>query len=205
VALGGVCPGGPDARAEEAIEPSYGRVQGDVTLVAGVGGALASGGARAEGELRARYLESAGLFGTYEDGPIVGSSAAPRRIIAAGLELRPLFLYRWLQGHETHRARLDLAIDSIGLELGLVWPQPPGGPFEPTPGLEAGLGVEVPLLLDATGLWLAFHGGIRWSDEALSSGRVDTHEQREAYLSITLAWHQVVVAHIVDVGDRAPR
>jgi hypothetical protein len=176
-----------------------------VTLVVGVGGALASGGARAEGELRARYLESAGIFGTYEDGPIVGSSAAPRRVIAGGLELRPLFFYRWLQGHETHRARLDLAIDSIGLELGLVWPQPPSGPIESTPGFEVGLGVEVPLLLDATGLWLAFHGGIRWSDEALSSGRVETHEQREAYLSITLAWHQVVVAHIVDVGDRAPR
>lgn len=203
--LGCVWSGGSDARAGEASEPSYGRVQGDMTLVVGAGGALASGGARAEGELRARYLESAGIFGTYEDGPIVGSSAAPRRVIAAGLELRPLFLYRWLQGHEMHRARLDLAIDSIGLELGPVWSQPPSGPFASTPGFEVGLGVEVPLLLDATGLWLAFHGGIRWSDEALSSGRVETHEEREAYLSITLAWHQVIVAHIVDVGDRAPR
>jgi hypothetical protein len=195
---------GTDARAEGALEPSYGRVQGDLTLVVGAGASVASGGPRAQGELRARYLESAGIFGTYEDGPIVGSSAAPRRIVAAGLELRPLFFFRWLQGHETRRARLDLAIDSIGLELGLAWQQPQSGPFASTPGLEAGLGVEVPLLLDATGLWLAFHGGIRWSDEALASGLVETHEQREAFLSITLAWHQVVVAHIVDVGDRAP-
>jgi len=202
--LAWVCCRSTDARGGEVIEPSYGRVQGDVTLVVGAGGAVASGGPRAEGELRARYLESAGIFGTYEDGPMVGSSAAPHRIIAAGLELRPLFLYRWLQGHETQRARLDLAIDSIGLELGFTWQQPQNGPFASTPGFQAGLGVEVPLLLDATGLWLAFHGGIRWSDEALASSLVETHQQREAFLSITLAWHQVVVAHIVDVGDRAP-
>jgi hypothetical protein len=202
--VGGVswCTG---ARAEGSVEPSYGRIEGDVTLVAGAGGALASGGPRVVGELRARYLETAGIFGTYEDGPIVGSSVSPRRVVAAGLEFRPFFLYRWLQGHETRRARLDLAVDSIGLELGLTWQEPQGSPFEPTPGLQVGLGVEVPLFLDATGLWLAFHGGIRWSDETMASGLVDTAERREAYLSITLAWHQVVSTHIVDVGDREPR
>jgi hypothetical protein len=195
---------GRGARAE-TVEPSYGRLEGDVTLVVGAGGAVASGGPRVEGELRARYLESAGVFGTYEDGTMFGSSGSPRRVIAGGLELRPLFLYRWLRGHETRRARLDLAIDSIGLELGLTWQEPAGGPFVSTPGLQVGLGVEVPLLLDATGLWLAFHGGIRWSDETLASGVVDTSDHREAYLSITLAWHQVVSAHLVDVGDREPR
>jgi hypothetical protein len=203
--VGCVC-AAADARAGGVgVEPSYGRVQGDVTLVVGAGGALASGGPRAEGELRARYLESAGVFGTYEDGPIVGSSAGPRRVLTAGLELRPLFLFRWLRGYETRRERLDLTIDSIGLELGLAWQQPQVRPFEPTPGLQVGLGVEVPLLLEATGLWLALHGGLRWNDEALASGIVETHDQREAYLSVTLAWHQVVVAHIVDVGDAAPR
>jgi hypothetical protein len=196
---------GTEARAEGVVEPSYGRIEGDVTLVVGAGGAVASGGPRAEGELRARYLETAGAFATYEDGSIVGSTAAPRRVVAAGLEMRPLFLYRWLQGQETRRARLDLAIDSIGLELGLTWQQPEGASFTSSPGFEAGLGVEVPLLLDATGLWLAFHAGVRWSDEALVSGRVATSEEREGYLSITLAWHQVVAAHIVDVGDRAPQ
>ncbi len=189
----------------EGVEPSYGRVAGDVTLVAGVGAAVASGGPRAEGELRARYLETAGVYGTYEDGAIVGSSAAPRRVVAAGFELRPLFLYRWLQGHETHRARLDLAIDSIGLELGLTWQQPQGGSFDSSPGFEVGLGLEVPLLVDATGLWVAFHGGIRWSDETLASGLVATPEEREVYLSVTLAWHQLVAVHLVDIGDRAPR
>jgi hypothetical protein len=181
-----------------------------VTLAVGAGGVVASGGARPEGELRVRYLETVGVFGTYEDGAFVGSSATPERVVTAGLELRPLFLYRWLEGHETRRARLDLAIDSLGLELALTWAQPQGGEFAVHPGLEAGLGFEFPLFLDATGLWLAFHGGLRWSDETLGSGVVATANEaneaneREAYLAITLAWHQVISAHIVDVGDRAP-
>ncbi len=195
---------GGSARAEEIVEPSYGRVEGDLTLVAGAGASIASGGPRAAGELRLRYLETAGVFGTYEDGALVGSGSAPLRVVAAGFELRPFFLYRWLQGHETRRARFDLAVDSMGLELGLTWQQPQGGSFAASPGFEAGFGFEVPLFLDATGLWLAFHGGLRWSEETLSSGVIATTEQREAYLAVTLAWHQVVAVHIVDVGDRAP-
>jgi hypothetical protein len=192
-------------RAEEIVEPSYGRIEGDLTLVVGAGASVASGGARAAGELRARYLETAGIFGTYEDGALVGSDTAPRRVVAAGFELRPFFLYRWLQGHETHRARFDLAVDSLGLELGLTWQQPQGASFSSNPGFEAGFGFEVPLLLDATGLWLAFHGGLRWSVDTLGTGVVATTDEREAYLSVTLAWHQVLAVHLVDVGDRAPR
>ena len=202
VAFVGLC--AASAHAEGIIEPSYGRIDGDVTLVAGAGASVASGGPRAAGELRARYLETAGVFGTYEDGTLVGSDSAPRRVVAAGFELRPFFLYRWLQGKETRRARFDLAIDSIGLELGLTWQQPQGGSFSSSPGFEAGFGFEVPLFVDATGLWLAFHGGLRWSEETLASGVVVTTEQREAYLAVTLAWHQVIALHVVDVGDRAP-
>jgi hypothetical protein len=190
------------ARADDLVEPSYGRIEGDVTLVGGVGAVVAARGPRLEADVRVRYLESAGIFATYEDGPF--GSDDPRRAVTAGLELRPFFLYRWLRGHESRRARWDLAIDSIGLELGLVWPQPAGGDFALHPGFEVGLGVEVPLMLEATGLWLAFHGGLRWSDETLGTGVVATAVDREAYLAISLAWHQMVVTHIVDVGDRAP-
>jgi hypothetical protein len=193
------------ARADGIVEPSYGRVEGDVTLAAGVGAVVAPSGPRLDGELRARYLETAGVFATYEDGAIGGSSADPRRVVTGGFELRPFFLYRWLRGLESRRARWDLTIDSIGLELGLTWPQAHDGPFATHPGFEAGLGVEVPLMLDATGLWLAFHGGLRWSDETLGTGVVEVAAEREAYLAITVAWHQLVMTHIVDVGDRAPR
>src|ERR1019366_8937466 len=112
---------GTVARAE-GVEPSYGRVEGDVAVVVGAG----------------------------------ASSADPRRMIAFGLELRPLFLYRWLGGHETHRARWDLLLDSFGLEFGMTWPASPHGDgFAAHPGIETGVGLELPILPDATGLWLA--------------------------------------------------
>jgi hypothetical protein len=193
------------ARADGAVDPSYGRVQGDLTLVAGLGATVAEGGTRAEGELRVRYLESLGLFGAYEDGPLVGSSSEPRRLLVGGLEVRPLFLYRWLKGHETQRAWLDLAVDSFGLELGAVAMQPAGMSFASRLGLQAGLAVEIPILPDATGPWLGLHGGVRWSEAELSTGTVNGDDDRSAYVSLTLAWHQVVVAHVVDVGDEAPR
>ena len=45
----------------------------------------------------------------------------------------------------------------------------------------------------------------RYSAVRRTYADVDTSDHREAYLSITLAWHQVVSAHLVDVGDREPR
>ena len=193
------------ARADGVVDPSYGRVEGDLTLVAGLGATVAEGGSRPEGELRVRYLESLGLFGAYEDAPLVGASSEPRRVLVGGLEVRPLFLYRWLQGHETQRAWLDLAVDSFGIELGAVGMQPAGAGFASDLGVQAGLAFEVPLLPDATGPWVGLHGGLRWSEAALTTGSVHGSDDRSAFLSITLAWHQVVVAHVVDVGDEAPR
>ena len=183
----------------------YGRLEGDLTFVAGVGGVAAPRGPRAEGELRLRYLESVGVFGSYEDGALVGSGAEPTRVVAVGAEVRPLFLGRWLTGREAHRARLDLTLDSLGIELAAVWAQPAGESFGSDVGMQAGLGLEVPLLGEASGPWLGIHGGLRWSERELGSGRAQDADDRGAYLAITLAWHQVVVAHVVDVGDRAPR
>ncbi len=200
--LGAYC---PDTRGDAAVEPSYGRIEGDVTLVVGAGGVISPRGPRATGELRARYLETVGLFATYEDGVLVGSASDPRRVVTAGFELRPLFLYRWLRGLETHRARWDLLIDSVGLELGMAWAQPEGASFVAHPGVEAGLGIEFPIVPAASGPWIGVHGGVRWSDDVLGSGAVRSAEDREAYLSITLAWHEVISAHVVDAGDRAPR
>ena len=202
--IGGLGALSRDTRGEGLVDASYGRIDGDVTLVAGVGGVVTPGGPRVTGELRARYLETVGLFATYEDGALVGAASDPRRVVAAGFELRPFFLYRWLHGLETHRARWDLFLDSIGLELGMVWAEPEGTSFASRPGVEGGLGVEVPIFPAASGPWVGLHGGIRWSDETLASGSVHTEEDREAYLSITLAWHQVITTHLVDAGDRPP-
>lgn len=193
------------ARADEVVDPTRGRIEGDVTVAAGVGATLAPRGPRVEGEVRLRYLETTGLFATFEDGALIPSEAEPRRVVAAGIELRPLFLFRWLQGLEARRPALDLAVDSVALELGAVFQQPAGAAFWTRPGLQAGLGVELPLFARATGVWVGIHGGVRWSDSALSSGVAGNADDRSAYLSLALAWHQVVAAHLVDLGDEAPR
>jgi len=188
-----------------ATDPSHGRVEGDVALVCGAGIVVAPRAPRAEAGLRVRYLESLGVFGSYEDAPVVGSASEPKRLFAAGLELRPIFIFRWLRGYETERARLDLALDSIGFELGAFFAQPMGAAFEREPGIQAGLGIEVPILPRPTGPWIGLHGGLRWSAGALASGVVQSVDDRSAYLVITLAWHQLIVAHVVDAGDEAPR
>ncbi len=195
---------GGDAWGDGASEPTYGRLGGDVTLVGAVGGTIASGGPRVEGELRVRYLESAGLFATYEDGSFAASGADPQRVLAGGVELRPLFLGRWLKGHETQQPLVDLTLDSIGLELGATVLQPAGASFGARSGLEVGLGLEFPLVAAADGPWIGLHGGVRWSDRALASGRVDGASDREAYLALSIAWHEVVEMHVVDFSDRLP-
>jgi hypothetical protein len=187
------------AFAQEIPAP-YGRIGGDVTVAVGAGAVVASDGVRAAAEVRARYLDTAGVFVSYEDASLFGADTRPRRVLASGLELRPLFLYRWLRGQEIRDARLDLALDSFGLELGAAL-----RPDDGSAALQVGLGLELPISGNAEGLWIALHGGARWSEEALALGAVRGPEDRELFVSVTLAWHQIFMTHLIDVGDRAPR
>lgn len=193
------------ARAAGGPDTSDGRIDGDVSASAGVGATFGPRSPRAAFDLRLRYLWTAGVFATYEDGPLVGSASEPRRAFATGLELRPLFLVRWLQGLETGNAYLDMAIDSFGLELGAVFVQPEGASFGSKPGLQAGIGFQLPVLPHATGPVIGLHGGARWSDAALGGHELEGPSDRALYLLVTVAWQQVFGAHVVDLGDRAPR
>jgi hypothetical protein len=192
----------PAARAEPA-DSSYGRVAGDLSGSLGAGAVFGPRAPRAALDLRLRYLETAGIFVTYEDA--FGGAAEPTRVLAFGTEIRPLFLGRWLTGYELARGRWDLLIDSFGLELGAAFYQPASASFGSSPALQAGIGLEVPLLSDATGPWIGLHGGARWSEATLGGADASTADDRAAFLAVTLAWHQVFVAHVVDEGDRAPR
>lgn len=192
------------ARAEGVRDASYGRASGDVSVSAGLGATLGPRAPRAEAELRLRYMWMAGLFGTYEEGPLVGSSAAPRRVLATGLELRPLFIGRWLNGLEWGSPYADLTVDSLALELGAVFVQPEGKVLGARPGLQAGLGLEVPVLPRASGPWIGVHGGARWSDVVLGGGEITGPSDRSLYLTLSLSWQQVIGTHVVDAGDRAP-
>jgi hypothetical protein len=189
----------------DAVDATYGRIDGDMSVVGGLGATVGPGGARATVDMRFRYLDTVGVFTTYEDASVFASAAEPKRVIAGGLELRPLFLARWLQGKELGSPRVDLAIDSFGIELGAFFAQPTGGSLGEKPGMQLGLGLELPVLGRASGPWIGLHGGLRWSDAALSEGTVLGPVDRAGYLSVTVAWHQFFGAHAVDWDDRGPK
>jgi hypothetical protein len=192
------------ARADGAVDTTYGRIDGDLGVVFGAGATFGPRAPRATLDARLRYLDTAGIFISYEDG-VVATGSDPRRVFAAGFELRPLFLARWLQGRELGISRLDLFFDSLGLEVGTFFEQASGSAFDAAPGLQASLGLEVPILARASGPWIAFHGGGRWSDAALEGQPIMAPHDRALFLSVTLAYHQVFAAHIVDARDTAPR
>jgi hypothetical protein len=189
----------------ETDRPAGGRIDGDTTLGLGAGCVIATGGPSVEADIRVRYLDSAGLFATYEDSRLIGAAGEPLRLLGAGFEIRPLFLARWLQGLETGSARVDLAIDSLGIEIGGLLYQPAGGSLGSRSGLELGLGVELPVLTTATGPWIGIHGGVRWSEAALAGDLVQGPDDRSFYIALTVAWHQVVGAHLIDMGDGLPK
>jgi hypothetical protein len=176
-----------------------GRLDGDLTLVVGVGATVVAGPPRAAAELRLRYLETAGLFVTYEDA-FGARGAGLGRAFAAGVELRPLFLGRWVTGRDLGLTWPDLVIDSFGLEIGAVFVEPAPEGSARSPGFQASLGLELPLLSRASGPWIGIHGGGRWTDGAVMNGAGVS----EAFLSLTLAWHQLFATHAVDASDVAP-
>lgn len=123
----------------------YGRLDGDLTLSAGVmGGAVTNDRVHPAWtgsvslELRARILDSAGLFAIGEWRPEGDSRAI------VGVDIRPLFLPRFVLGWQTGSQWVDLLIDSIGLDLGAAI-----GPFDHAAGaaLAIGFGLDVPLFL----------------------------------------------------------
>lgn len=184
-------------------DTTYGRLDGDLSVVVGAGATLGPRAPRVTADLRFRYLDTVGLFATYEDA--AGGAASPRRVVAGGLEVRPLFLARWLRGWHGETTRITLAIDSLGLEVGAFVPQPPFTGFASRPGAQVGLGLEVPVLTHASGPWIGFHGGVRFGYGALAQGDVARPDDRALFLSVTLAWHQFFGAHVADAGDGAPR
>lgn len=192
------------ANAADRKDGSHGRVEGDMAIETGIGASFGPRSPRAAADLRFRYLSMTGIFVTYEDGPIFGVRSEPKRALATGLELRPLFLGKWFTGRYSGNPYLDLMIDSIGLELGAVFLQPNGARFGAKPGLQAGLAFEIPVFPAATGPFIAIHGGARWSDAALAGGPLAGPADRALYLNVVFAWQQVFGAHVVDMGDRAP-
>lgn len=189
-------------RAEDDADATYGRFDGNLGI-AGAGAVTAGArGPRIGADLRLRYLSTAGLFASYEDGALIGSEAAPQRLLAVGAEVRPLFLGRWATGLELGRPRINLLIDSFALELGVFFSQPEHRGFGSRAGLSAGLGLELPFFRTASGPFVGLHAGARFSEDSLSGGPLNGPNDRALFLTVALGWQQIVGSRVVDLGDR---
>ena len=168
---------------------TFGRIEGDVTLVAGPFVALGARAPRFGIDLGVRYASTVGVYGTFEDA-LGSSEPAPRRVVATGLEMRPLFLARWLTEKEFEKPRLDLTLDSLSLGLGAWWGFDPS-PLGP-PGLEARAEIGTPILATPTGPWIAARVTGRWSYGTLLGNTPVGPQDRALVVSIVLRWEQLV-------------
>ena len=193
----------PGVRDDDGV---YGRLDADWTLVVGAGGSIAAGRDRRflSTELRARYLESAGVVLSYDEADAFSKNSAPgtfRRGFLAGVEIRPLFPARFLQGIELNRRFVDLVLDSVGFELGAYFSAVRGADVQ-SPGLSLGFGIEVPLAGSVSGPWLRLATAVRWPSTVLEN---DDRSARMTLFTLGLAWHQAVELHTADAGDRHVR
>lgn len=139
------------ARAQQTEgDTVYGRFDGDLVISAGIGGGIAIHDRRHPDvlgttslELRARLLDTGGIVIAPEWRP-EGDS----RVIL-GIDLRPLFLVRFLLLQESGDRYLDLFVDSIGIDLGAAIT-----PLDQDLGLAIafGWGLDVPLWIPERGL-----------------------------------------------------
>lgn len=196
----------PAAVARANGDGAYGRLDGDLSFVGGVGGAVVAHGGRPmlTGDLRLRYLESAGASFSYEEADALGRPAAGelRRSLLAGVELRPLFPVRFLKAKQTGRAFFDLMLDSFALDVGSFWAVREGHSTA-RPGLYAGLALEAPLAARASGPWLRLSAQVRWADTRLEGDHDPTG--RMVVLGLGFAWHQSFGAGLVQRGDEPPQ
>jgi len=183
---------------------AYGRYDGDLDLRLGAGAGFMKEGPALSAFASAMILSSAGLYVQYLDG--FDSSRQVPRSIAAGFVIEPMFLARTAFNLQIGSGRLDLAIDSFAIGLGAYWtiPRLPSNPLN-EPGLEFSLGFGLPFLPRASGPVLGFRAALRASPAAMAGTEKFGLAEQGAYLSITLAWRQLVTTHLVDARDRQPR
>ncbi len=185
--------------SESMVDASYGRLDADSAIAISGGAAIDVRGVRGALDLRYRYLHSAGIFLTYEEG--FGGRSEPLRLGVAGFELKPLFLARFLQGGELGSPRIDLFIDSLSIELGAFVAQPAGRNFGAVGGLSFGFGLEFPLLPHIAGPFIAIRGALRWSREALSAAESTNVDVRAFVFTIAFGWEATFGTHVIDIGD----
>ena len=165
----------------------YGRFDGDLVVSFGIGASAShQGDAFGVLEARARYLDTAGLVAAWEESP-----GNQRRLLLA-LDVRPVFLARFLLDGSSGAGFVDLLIESLSLELGTVFVDQANA--EQGIGTVFGAGLSFPLLPrpQAQGLW--FRLGFRY----VWAGENDLHGPGP--LSTTSVAFTLVYRGTVDLG-----
>jgi hypothetical protein len=169
----------PDA----ATDGVYGRFQGDTDVSLKLGGMVRDAGVAGSVGASVHYYSLLGVTGDYSESLVADSLHA--RSASIGVELRPLFLPRWVLGMERGPAWLDLALDSAAFGFGAYFTDAEAD-ARGSRGAWVSLGFGAPLLGDASGPWLELRALRRFPDhDALG---VDAHNAMFVYLS----WHQVL-------------
>jgi hypothetical protein len=164
----------------------YGRFEGDLDI--GFGAGVDATTEATLGAVRGslHYFSTIGVYLGYADA-LGSANESDRRRLSLGVDLRPAFIPRWSKNIEQGPSFVDLTLDSISLGVGVWWADPPGGSFGDRRGLEASLGLGVPLMGNATGLWLEARGLLRWADPAHDPG-----DKADGGILALLSWHQLV-------------
>jgi hypothetical protein len=193
-----------DAAKASTTDGLYGRFDGDLDLSLAVGPELVRNGPGAAAIARAFFLETAGLYVAY--GTSFGNfDAVPPRSFGLGVGLRPFFIPRWGNDLDRGPAIVDLTLDATTFDMGVLWAADQGGSFTQAAGIELGLGTEVPLAGQAAGPWIGVRGALRWRGWELGASDGSDPADLGPAIFFTFAWHVVVNAHIVDVGDEVLR
>ncbi len=200
----------PSSGARAEADGLYGRFDGDLLVVAGAGAAVEREGPRLLTYASLTYLSTAGVYARYADA--LGDDLTSRpRTIAAGIELRPVFLARWGLDLERGPAWLDLVVDSIAIDLGaygVLGGEPrhvasAPGPWGPS--FEASIAVEAPLLGEAEGPYLGAQAIARLPSQRFGALAPSADPIEDgAMIGVVLTWHALFDAGLVD-ARRAPK
>ena len=156
----------PDTAKGDGV---YGRFDGDLDLGVGLGVRSGSEGAGPALRLTAHYLYMAGI---YVEGAVpLNDTSLVAWTGTAGIDLRPLFLPRWVLDLERGPAFVDLLIDSLALSGGAYVQQFDRSEHSQLWGVQVEVGGGIPLMAHAHGLWLHLRASARWplSDEQTGS------------------------------------
>ena len=189
----------------EAQDGSYGRLEGDGSFAVEAGTSATFGPEAQSGEslaLRAAvfYVHTVGLVAFYDESFELASQPT-RRSFAGSIEVRPLFLGRFARNLEQGPAWVDLTVDSLALSMGMwgAFPQPRFCPPRDCPtdyGMQAGLGLDLPLWADADSLYVAFDANLRWNLSPTGD-----RPPPAVMLTLTLGYQHGFSFGLVDAGD----